>query len=215
MNQSRHYSRLDNVLIQAEQGMRTLFSPQRKGQRDNPAKTHADSQLNQTQQRDVAGMMRINHTGEVCAQALYQGQALTARDKQLQEKLHQAADEENDHLDWCQARLDELDSRTSYLNPLWYIGSLSIGALAGIAGDKWSLGFLAETEHQVVRHLESHLRRIPKNDDKSRAILEQMRDDENQHATLAINNGAAELPWGFKKLMQATAKLMTKTTYWI
>jgi len=159
--------------------------------------------------------MRINHSGEVSAQALYQGQALTSKNKEVKEKLQQAAIEENDHLNWTKKRIHELGSHTSLLNPLWYGGSFAIGAFAGAIGDKWNMGFLAETEHQVVEHLESHLNTLPGGDLRSRAILEQMKTDEAKHATTAIENGAAELPPPVKKLMAAMSKVMTSTTYYI
>lgn len=154
-------------------------------------------------------MMRVNHAGEMAAQALYQGQSLTARDPALRKKLHQASVEEADHLNWCRRRLKDLDARPSYLDPFWYVGSLCIGVAAGIAGDRWNLGFLAETEHQVVRHLDSHLEMLPVNDQESRGIVSQMRGDELGHATLAENLGAAKLPGPVKSFMQLTAKVMT------
>jgi ubiquinone biosynthesis monooxygenase Coq7 len=159
--------------------------------------------------------MRVNHSGEVCAQALYQGQALTARLPVVRERMEQAALEENDHLAWCEQRLHELGSHKSYLNPAWYAGSFAIGALAGLIGDKWSLGFLAETERQVVRHLEGPLGSLPPDDLKSRAILEQMHTDEAQHATLAVESGGAALPPSIRGLMQSVSKVMTGTAYWV
>ncbi len=159
--------------------------------------------------------MRINHSGEVAAQGLYQGQALTARLPQVRDKMQRAAQEENDHLAWCEHRLKQMGTHTSYLNPLWYLGSVAIGAAAGIAGDKWSLGFVAETEHQVVRHLDEHLSRLPSQDGKSRAILEQMRVDEGQHATHALDGGGVPLPEPIRKVMSLTSKVMTRTAYWI
>ena len=159
--------------------------------------------------------MRINHCGEVCAQALYQGQALTAKLPEVREKMEQAATEENDHLQWCADRLKELDSHTSFFNPFWYVSSFSIGAVAGLLGDKWSLGFVAETEYQVVRHLQSHLDELPENDKKSRAVIEQMKEDELHHATVAIEAGGAELPTPVKLAMRSMAKVMTKSVYWV
>jgi ubiquinone biosynthesis monooxygenase Coq7 len=153
--------------------------------------------------------MRVNHAGEMAAQALYQGQRLTARDPELSEKLKYASIEESDHLNWCRKRLQELDERPSLLDPLWYTGSFAIGMAAGLAGDRWSLGFLAETEHQVVRHLNSHLQRLPAADSRSRAIVEQMKIDEQGHADVAENLGAAELPQPVKQLMKLTSKVMT------
>jgi ubiquinone biosynthesis monooxygenase Coq7 len=159
--------------------------------------------------------MRIDHTGEVCAQALYQGQALTSRSSSVREKMQQSALEENDHLIWCRQRLQELHSHTSYLNPIWYTGSLLIGILAGLLGDRWNLGFVAETEHQVSHHLQKHLEQLPKNDIKSTKILQQMQMDELHHATVAIEGGAKALPETIKQLMKILSKLMTTTTYWI
>jgi 3-demethoxyubiquinol 3-hydroxylase len=159
--------------------------------------------------------MRVNHTGEICAQALYQGQALTARRADVREKMEQAAREENDHLAWTEARIREVGGHTSYLNPLFYAGSFALGAVAGLVGDKWSLGFLAETERQVVDHLNTHLSRLPAQDERSRAIVERMREEEGHHATVAIEAGAAELPAPVKRLMRFSSKLMTTTTHWI
>jgi len=161
------------------------------------------------QKRLAAGLMRVNHAGEMAAQALYQGQSLTARDPKLADKLKYASIEEADHLNWCRNRLEELDERPSLLDPLWYAGSFAIGMAAGIAGDRWNLGFLAETEHQVVRHLDNHLDRLPENDVRSRAIVEQMKIDEQGHAELAENLGAAELPQPIKQFMKLTSKVMT------
>ncbi len=157
-----------------------------------------------------ASLMRVNHVGEVCAQALYQGQALTSRSAEVRNKMNEAAEEEIDHLNWCYQRIEQLDSHTSYLNPLWYIGSFTLGLGAGLAGDKWSLGFLAETERQVVAHLESHLERLPEEDTISRAIVSQMAEDEARHADMAVENGAAELPELVKQAMKVTARFMTQ-----
>jgi ubiquinone biosynthesis monooxygenase Coq7 len=157
--------------------------------------------------------MRINHTGEVCAQALYQGQAVTARDPSVRQSMERSAQEENDHLDWCERRIEELGGRTSLLNPLWYAGSFAIGALAGVAGDKWSLGFVAETERQVEKHLEEHLAQVSPADRKTRAILEQMKTDEIEHATKAVARGGAELPEPIRQAMQLTSKIMTGSVY--
>jgi 3-demethoxyubiquinol 3-hydroxylase len=159
--------------------------------------------------------MRVNHSGEVAAQALYQGQALTARLDQVRDKMTEAAQEENDHLAWTEARVRELGGHLSYLNPVWYLGSFLIGAAAGAAGDRWSLGFVAETEHQVVAHLDRHLARLPAQDARSRAILEQMRVDEARHATVALEAGAAALPEPVKRLMGLASQVMTRTAYWI
>jgi ubiquinone biosynthesis monooxygenase Coq7 len=211
----RSLSSLDRVIATIDQGMRLLFGPPPTAERASPAATVADIDLSTTD-REVAGcLMRVNHSGEICAQALYQGQALTARADDVREKLERSAQEENDHLAWTEERVNELDTHTSYLNPLWYTGSFALGALAGLAGDRWSLGFLAETERQVVEHLTGHLARLPAQDQRSRVIVEQMREDEGHHATVAIEAGAFDLPPPIKSLMRATAKIMTASAYWV
>ena len=166
-------------------------------------------------QRISAGLMRVNHSGEICAQALYSGQALFARDAKVREALQAAGAEERDHLAWCRERLKELGSRPSYLDPIWYAGSFALGVTSGLTGDRWSLGFLAETEAQVEQHLEGHLDRLPAEDRRSRAILTQMRDDENRHGQTGRSLGAAELPPPVKLAMRAFSKVMTRTAYWI
>jgi ubiquinone biosynthesis monooxygenase Coq7 len=162
-----------------------------------------------------AGLMRVNHTGEICAQALYSGQALVARGAAIRGALQAAAAEERDHLAWCRGRLSDLDSRSSLLDPLWYAGSFAWGVVSGLAGDRWSLGFLAETEAQVERHLDGHLERLPADDRCSRAIVEQMRDDENRHGETGRALGAAELHPAVKRAMRAASKMMTRTAYWV
>jgi len=169
--------------------------------------------LSETERAHAAGLMRVNHVGEVCAQALYQSQKLLARDSHIQEMLNHSAQEEMDHLAWCEKRLKELGSHTSYLNPFWYAGSFAIGLLAGLAGDQWSLGFVAETEKQVENHLQSHLETLPENDQQSRAIVQQMRLDEIEHGKEAIDAGGVVLPPVIQKLMQASSKFMTSTAY--
>jgi ubiquinone biosynthesis monooxygenase Coq7 len=211
----RNYSPFDQLILNADTALRTLFGEPVVTQRPYPANDISESEFSDQERKNIACLMRINHSGEVSAQALYQGQALTSKNQQVKEKLQQAAVEENDHLDWTKKRIHELGSHTSLLNPLWYGGSFAIGAFAGAIGDKWNLGFLAETEHQVVKHLESHLNTLPGDDLRSRAILEQMKTDEAKHATTAIENGAAELPPPVKKLMAAMSKVMTGTTYYI
>lgn len=199
--------------MQLDTGLRTLFGKPNITERQNPENAVDEGELS-SQEKELAGrLMRINHSGEVAAQGLYQGQALTAKLPEVKAKMERAAQEENDHLDWCEQRINELGTHTSYLNPLWYAGSVAIGATAGLAGDKWSLGFVAETEHQVVRHLNSHLDQISENDHKSRAILEQMKKDEGEHATVALEAGGANLPSPVKKFMALTSKIMTKTAY--
>ncbi|MBI3900339.1 MAG: 2-polyprenyl-3-methyl-6-methoxy-1,4-benzoquinone monooxygenase [Gammaproteobacteria bacterium] len=213
MKNIRTVSAVDQVVGNLDQALRLLFGPAPHATRANPAAALAENNLD-TSERELTGrLMRVNHSGEICAQALYQGQALTARRAEIRGKMEQSAAEENDHLAWTEMRINELGGHTSYLNPLWYTGSLTIGAIAGLAGDRWSLGFLAETERQVVQHLEGHLDRLPATDNKSRAIIEQMRADESRHATVAVDAGAAELPTVVKKLMRLTAKVMTTTAY--
>ncbi|PHS73166.1 MAG: demethoxyubiquinone hydroxylase family protein [Cycloclasticus sp.] len=211
----RAYSPADNLISHADRILRTLAGHAITTGRDNPADSAEHSELTDDEAQLSARLMRVNHAGEVAAQALYQGQALTAKDKTVQENLKRAAEEENDHLAWCKKRVNELGEQTSLLDPLWYAGSLTIGAVAGLAGDKWNLGFLAETEKQVVKHIDEHLEKISADDHKTRAILKQMHEDENQHATTAIEQGAAELPEPVKQGMQLVSKIMTKASYWI
>lgn len=205
---------LDKLIIEFDKGLRTVLAPA-PTVRPLPGKHLPQAELSEDEKRLAAGLMRVNHAGEVCAQALYQGQALTARNPEAKRALEQAAQEETEHLNWCEARLKELGSHKSYLNPVWYINSLAIGMLAGALGDKWNLGFLAETERQVERHLQGHLDKLPAQDARSRAVVEQMKTDEAQHATTAIEHGGAELPLPVKLGMKLTSKLMTKTAYWI
>ena len=213
--QNRHYSPADRIMIGMDKALRTLFGRPQITERPNPSLNFAEADLSEQQRDETARLMRINHTGEVCAQALYQGQALTAKLPEIRARMERAAQEENDHLDWCERRLKELDSRKSLLNPLWYAGSFAMGAAAGLAGDKWSLGFVAETEHQVEAHLNEHLSRLPESDEKSRAILEQMRDDEIHHATAALEAGGVALPQPIKLAMRLTSKIMTKSVYYL
>lgn len=211
----RDLSIFDQALISIDHGIRTVFGTPATSERADPAAHLPEADLTEEERRTAARLMRVNHAGEVSAQALYQGQALTARLPEVRDKMERAALEENDHLAWCERRTKELGSHTSLLNPLWYAGSLAIGALAGRIGDKWSLGFIVETEHQVVRHLEDHLGRLPPSDERSRAILSQMKVDEAHHATTAFEAGAAPLPDPVKRLMTLTSRLMTTTAYWI
>jgi len=204
---------VDTLILQADQALRTLVPGSVAARRRNPAEQVANADLNTQQRKHAAALMRINHTGEVCAQALYQGQALTASLPEVRENMEQAAAEEVDHLSWCETRLQELHSQPSLLNPLWYGMSFGLGALAGLAGDKWSLGFVAETEQQVCKHLQEHLDSLPADDARSKKILEQMLIDEGQHATSAINAGAAELPMPVKSAMTAMATIMKKAVY--
>jgi ubiquinone biosynthesis monooxygenase Coq7 len=207
------HSLLDRLILQVDQGLRTVFGTPSGSGRANPSGAINDEPLSSTEKSTSLSLMRVNHAGEVCAQALYQGQALTARRSQTRERMQQAAVEENDHLAWCQQRVQELGGHTSLLNPLWYTGSLAIGAASGLLGDAWSLGFLAETEQQVVKHLEGHLQRLPAGDHRSQAILEQMKTDEAQHRDCAIEAGGRELPVPVRKLMAVTSRLMTTAAY--
>jgi 3-demethoxyubiquinol 3-hydroxylase len=205
---------IDELIIAFDRGLRTVFAPARSS-RATPGEDLPDIQLAEDQRRLSASLMRVNHTGEICAQALYQGQALTARDSRAKAALESAAREETEHLAWTEHRIQELGGRKSLLNPAWYAGSFAIGALAGLAGDRWNLGFLAETEHQVVAHLGGHLERLPEEDRKSRAIVAGMREDEARHATSAIGHGGAQLPAPVKAMMRLSSKVMTGTAYWI
>lgn len=215
MNQERHYSFLDRICLGIDQAVRALTDTTKTTGVPNPA-SHLDGAiLSEEQRKKSAALMRINHAGEICAQALYHGQGVVSRSYEVQEKMHQAALEEGDHLNWCKERLEELDSHTSYLNPLWYAGSFCIGMVAGMVGDKWSLGFVAETERQVIKHLEGHLHMLPAEDQRSYKILQKMEMDEAKHRDEAIALGAKDLPEIIKKAMSCTSSIMVKTAYWI
>lgn len=202
----------DHIILEFDRALRTVFAPARS-RRPTPGSGLKESELSSEEKRHIAGLMRVNHCGEVCAQALYQGQALTSRDPAIREALRHAADEETEHLAWTEERIRELGAGKSLLNPLWYMGALSIGVVAGKFGDHWSLGFLAETERQVEAHLDSHLRDLPQDDKKSRQIVDQMRLDEISHAETAVKLGAHELPLALKVIMKLSAKVMTQTAY--
>jgi ubiquinone biosynthesis monooxygenase Coq7 len=202
----------EQVIVEFDRALRTLFSAARS-KRQIPGAGHPEAELNDEERAHVCGLMRVNHVGEICAQALYQGQALTSHEPSVRESLRGAADEETEHLAWTEQRLAELGGRKSLLNPLWYAGALSMGLLAGRLGDKWSLGFLAETERQVEAHLDGHLASLPEQDRRSREIVDQMRIDEIRHAESATRLGAAELPAPFKVAMKLAAKMMTETAY--
>jgi ubiquinone biosynthesis monooxygenase Coq7 len=213
MATKRQYSPIDRLLLQADTAMRTLLPFSGQPSRPSPAIIKPDAALDETEARHIAGLMRINHTGEVCAQALYQGQALTAKLPQVRKAMEHSAEEEVDHLAWCEQRIRQLGSRPSVLNPLFYGMSFGIGAAAGLISDKVSLGFVAATEHQVCKHLDEHLQELPEVDQKSRAILEQMRVDEAEHAESALGAGGLRFPAPVKLGMSLLAKVMTKTTY--
>ena len=204
-------SLLDSVLIAADEALRTL-SGAATAARPSPAAEHPASSGNASHS---AGLMRVNHTGEICAQALYSGQALFARDARVREALRGAAAEERDHLSWCRDRLRELESRPSLLDPLWYAGSFALGMVSGAAGDRWSMGFLAETEAQVERHLAGHLERLPPDDARSRAVVAQMQSDEQRHGAIGRALGAADLPLPVRLAMRAASRVMTRTAYWV
>ncbi|MCP9758105.1 2-polyprenyl-3-methyl-6-methoxy-1,4-benzoquinone monooxygenase [Aquitalea sp. S1-19] len=203
---------IDKFIVEFDKGLRTLFAPALSS-RPHPGKNLDEVTLSDEQKQHALGLMRVNHCGEVCAQALYQGQALTARDPAAREALKEAAHEEVEHLAWTEQRIRELGGRTSVLNPLWYGGSLAIGVAAGLLGDRWNLGFLEETEHQVGAHLDSHLQSLPEEDGKSRAIVTQMRDDELRHADMAHALGAARLPLPVRQGMKLSSRLMTAASY--
>lgn len=205
---------VDRFIVEFDKGLRTLFSQAHSARPYPDAQLH-DAPLDEAEKKHAAALMRVNHTGEICAQALYQGQALTARDPQVQQRLQQAAQEETEHLAWTAKRVHELGGHLSVLNPLWYSGALAMGAFAGLLGDKWNLGFLAETERQVGEHLQSHLQKLPVQDEKSRAIVQQMYVDETAHADMAVELGGAPLPQPVQFAMQLNGKLMTNTVYWV
>ena len=210
----RDYTPADRLIRSFDQALRTLFGGN-PAARPYPAEGIAETVEHPTDRRDAAALMRVNHSGEVAAQALYQGQATVAGSSSTQSALIEAAREETDHLAWCATRIQELGGRTSLLNPLWYAGSFAIGALAGLAGDRTSLGFVAETERQVVEHLEGHLHRLPQTDARTRAIVQQMSADEARHGHNALSAGGAALPPIARALMKATARIMTRTAYWL
>jgi len=209
----RYLTTIDNFIIGADRALRTLAAGQQSAERPSPATAVAGAELSSEDARHAAGLMRVNHSGEVCAQALYQGQALTAKLPHIRAEMEKAAAEEVDHLVWCQERLNTLNSHTSYLNPLWYGMSFTIGACAGLVSDKVSLGFVAATEEQVCRHLQTHLQDLPEQDEKSRAVVQQMLRDEARHADMALSAGGLNFPAPIKSLMSLVAKAMTKTSY--
>jgi ubiquinone biosynthesis monooxygenase Coq7 len=212
----RHYNLLDRLLVETDKALRTIYARPIGSGRQNPADAVTEfSDLSDSERKQSARLMRINHAGEVSAQGLYQGQSLTARDPTIAKQMKQSAVEENDHLVWCDQRLEDLGSHKSVLGPLWYLGSFTIGAFTGLIGDRWSLGFVKETEHKVVNHLDDHLQRISDSDLESRAILEQMKTDELHHAHVASSAGAVDLPGPVRGLMTLASKVMTKTAYWI
>ena len=205
--------RIDRLLLGLDRRLRAAAPPAADATRPNPATQTPEDTLDERERRHAAGLMRVNHAGEVAAQALYRGQAATARRDATREHLLAAAAEENDHLQWCEQRLRELGDAPSRLSPVWYAGSWLIGAAAGTVGDRWSLGFVAETERQVVEHLESHLEALPEGDHRSRRIVERMRDDEARHGQDATDAGGRELPGSVRTAMRRVARLMTAGAY--
>jgi ubiquinone biosynthesis monooxygenase Coq7 len=205
---------IDSLIVNFDRALRTLCA-RATSVRPVPGAEQEDAQLEQSERRNAAALMRVNHSGEICAQALYHGQAMTARNGDVKQALDHAAAQETEHLAWTAQRVSELGGRLSVLNPLLYAGSFAVGVASGMLGDKWNLGFLAETEKQVEGHLDSHLGRLPENDHKSRAIVEQMKLDEAAHGRAAQEHGAAELPLPARQLMRFTSRLMTRSTYWV
>lgn len=211
--QPRRLSLLDRVITEADSALRTITHRGHAASRPSPSTGHVDAELSARERRHVAGLMRVNHTGEVCAQALYQGQALTAKLPTVRAEMQQAAEEEVDHLVWCEQRLRELDSKPSVLNPAWYGLSFALGAVAGAIGDRVSLGFVAATEERVCSHLRDHLKSLPDEDRKSRLILQKMLEDEQRHGDKALQAGGTDLPRPVKDVMTAVSKLMTGSSY--
>jgi ubiquinone biosynthesis monooxygenase Coq7 len=205
---------LDALIIPLDRALRTLFAPA-SSVRPVPGEQLDQPELEADARAESAALMRVNHTGEICAQALYEGQMLVARDARVRDLLQRAAREETEHLAWTEGRLTELGARKSVLNPVFYAGSFALGAGAGLLGDRWSLGFLVETERQVEQHLDAHLQRLPAPDLKSRAIVEQMRTDETGHALAAQREGGAELPLPVRIAMRFASRIMTGTSRWV
>jgi ubiquinone biosynthesis monooxygenase Coq7 len=215
MTTHRHYTFWDRICLGLDQAVRALTDNVKTTGAEYPGKNIEEPVLNKEQRAQSAALMRINHAGEISAQALYHGQEIVSRSNEVQKKMQVAALEEGNHLSWCRQRLSELDSHPSYLNPLWYAGSFCIGMLAGMIGDKWSLGFVAETERQVIEHLQGHLHTLPAEDQRSYAILQQMEADEARHRDDAVTLGANVLPNVIRKGMALTSKVMVKTAYWV
>ena len=212
----RSFNNTDRFLSQIDKSLRTLLVKPNARTFTSPAdKINSQIELSEKEAKLSARLMRVNHAGEISAQGLYHGHMVVAKDETIKQKFNQSAKEEEDHLNWCEKRLDELQDRPSVFTPVWYFGSYAIGAAVGILGDKWSLGFISETEKQVVKHLDKHLSRLPGDDIKSREILLKMREEEIMHDKNAQAAGAYELPQPAKKLMAAVSKIMTKTSYWV
>ena len=209
----RKLSLIDRFITEADSVLRTLSNTGHRATRPSPSEGHKEAEFSEQERQHVAGLMRVNHTGEVCAQALYQGQALTAKLPEIREEMQVACDEEVDHLVWCEERLNELNSHTSRLNPVWYGLSFAMGAAAGATGDKWSLGFVAATEERVCNHLRDHLKQLPEDDRRSRLILQKMLEDEQRHGENALNAGGEDFPRPVKDVMTAVSQVMTRSSY--
>ena len=209
----RHLNLIDSFITECDKTLKTLFGKPEISDRSVPGAGLVEPNLSEIQKKESMRLMRINHAGEVSAQGLYQGQALTAKLPEVRASMDQAAREESDHLAWCEHRVHQLGGRTSIFNPLWYAGSFVLGATAGKVGDKWSLGFVAETETQVVKHIEQHIEKLSTEDTKSRAVLEQMRDDEAHHRAMAIEAGGVDLPKPIKQAMSLVSKVMIAASY--
>ena len=205
----------DTLIEEFDRGLRTLTKTSRNTPRENPANNIPEADLSEKDMQLSGRLMRVNHAGEIAAQGLYHGQALTARDDATLEQMRVSAKEEEDHLAWCEQRLNDLHTPRSMITPFWYVGSYAIGATAGLFGDKWSLGFVAETENQVEKHLQSHLEKLPTQDTKSKSIIELMKEDERKHGDAARNLGGVDLPKPIQKTMQAVSKIMTTGAYWV
>ncbi len=211
----RQITPVDRLIAGLDSFLKTVSTAPTHATRESPARNVDDTQLSASEKSHAAGLMRVNHAGEIAAQGLYQGHAAVARNPEIEGQMQRAADEELDHLAWCEERLTELGAAPSRLSPVWYGGAFVMGAASGILGDRWGLGFIEETERQVVQHLTGHLDRLPPDDAKSRAIVHQMRDEEALHGANARDAGAAELPSGVRRLMRLTAKIMTRAAYWL
>lgn len=212
MNKPQSFS--DQLIGHVDRTLRVLNGVSRS-QRPNPARDLPEDDLTDDQKKEAGRLMRVNHCGEICAQALYLGQGLTSKDRRVKASMEQAAQEEVDHLAWCEERLGELDTRTSYLNPVFYALSFTGGAVSGLLGNRINLGFVAATEEQVVKHLEEHINRLPENDRRSREVLSQMKQDEDDHRTTALKHGGADFPGPVKSVMTVLSRVMTRSTYWI
>jgi ubiquinone biosynthesis monooxygenase Coq7 len=212
---SRHYDAIDRLIFQVDRFVSTFRGQDLPVTRPYPATDIEEYPLADAEREESERLMRVNHAGEVCAQALYHAQALSTGDKTVRAIMERSAEEEGDHLHWCRRRLMELQGHTSYLDPFWYVGSFAIGTVAGLAGDRFSLGFVAETEHQVGNHLQKHLGRLPAGDARSRAVLQQMAEDEARHGATAMAGGGVLLPQVVRNLMQLCSRVMTGTAYWI